>query len=102
MICFESVIFLNTKKNLKTKKYFFLGLGLGLIQNASFVSINSYFKVRKSLAVGLAMAGTGVGQTLMPHVVRYLLEHYGFKGACLLLASLSLHGVNIYSYFCTD
>lgn len=39
------------------------------------------------------MAGTGVGQTLMPHVVRYLLETYGFRGACLLLASLSLHGV---------
>ncbi|CAH0724771.1 unnamed protein product, partial [Brenthis ino] len=70
-----------------------LGLGLGLIQNASFVAINSYFKVRKSLAVGLAMAGTGVGQTLMPHVVRYFLEHFGFKGACLLLASLSLHGI---------
>ncbi|XP_050348008.1 monocarboxylate transporter 12-B-like isoform X2 [Nymphalis io] len=71
----------------------FLGLGLGFIQNASFVAINSYFKVRKSLAVGLAMAGTGVGQTLMPHVVRYLLEHFGFKGACLMLASLSLHGI---------
>ncbi|XP_023952491.2 monocarboxylate transporter 12 [Bicyclus anynana] len=70
-----------------------LGLGLGFIQNASFVSINGYFKERKSLAVGLAMAGTGVGQTLMPHVVRYLLENFGFKGACLLLAALSLHGI---------
>ncbi|XP_039759869.1 monocarboxylate transporter 2 isoform X2 [Pararge aegeria] len=72
---------------------FLLGLGLGFIQNASFVSINSYFKVRKSLAVGLAMAGTGVGQTLMPHVVRYFLENFGFRGACLLLAALSLHGI---------
>ncbi|CAH0724770.1 unnamed protein product, partial [Brenthis ino] len=69
------------------------GLGQGLIQNASFVAINTYFKVRKSLAVGLAVTGTGVGQTLMPHVVRYFLEHYGFKGACMLLASLSLHGI---------
>ncbi|XP_050666265.1 monocarboxylate transporter 5-like isoform X1 [Leptidea sinapis] len=70
-----------------------LGTGLGFIQNASFVAINSYFKVKKSIAVGLAMAGTGIGQTLMPHVVRYLLESYGFKGACLLLSSLSLHGI---------
>lgn len=70
-----------------------LGLGLGFIQNSSFVAINSYFKLRKSQAVGLANVGTGVGQTLMPHLVRYLLENYGFQGACLLLSSLSLHGI---------
>ncbi|KAL4702977.1 hypothetical protein ACJJTC_008755 [Scirpophaga incertulas] len=70
-----------------------LGLGLGFIQNSSFVAINSYFKLRKSRAVGLANVGTGVGQTLMPHLVRYLLENYGFRGACLILSSLSLHGI---------
>ncbi|KAL0851274.1 hypothetical protein ABMA28_007109 [Loxostege sticticalis] len=70
-----------------------LGLGLGFIQNSSFVAINSYFKLKKSRAVGLANVGTGVGQTVMPHLVRYLLEGYGFQGACLLLSSLSLHGI---------
>ncbi|KAF9421626.1 hypothetical protein HW555_002559 [Spodoptera exigua] len=70
-----------------------LGLGLGFIQNSSFVAINSYFKLKKSRAVGLANVGTGVGQTLMPHLVRYLLENYGFRGACLMLSSLSLHGI---------
>lgn len=72
------------------------GLGLGFIQNSSFVAINSYFKLKKSRAVGLANVGTGVGQTLMPHLVRYLLEHFGFRGACLLLSGLSLHGVSDY------
>ncbi|XP_045493980.1 monocarboxylate transporter 12-B-like [Colias croceus] len=70
-----------------------IGIGLGFIQNASFVAINSYFKVKKSIAVGIAMAGTGIGQTVMPHVVRYLLDNYGFLGACLLLSALSLHGI---------
>ncbi|CAH0405451.1 unnamed protein product [Chilo suppressalis] len=70
-----------------------LGLGLGFIQNSSFVAINGYFKLRKSRAVGLANVGTGVGQTVMPHLVRYLLETYGFTGACLILSSLSLHGI---------
>ncbi|XP_038208362.1 monocarboxylate transporter 12-B-like [Zerene cesonia] len=70
-----------------------IGVGLGFIQNASFVSINSYFKLKKSIAVGIAMAGTGIGQTVMPHVVRYLLDKYGFLGACLLLSGLSLHGI---------
>ncbi|KAI8438349.1 hypothetical protein MSG28_010915 [Choristoneura fumiferana] len=68
------------------------GMGLGFIQNSSFVAINSYFKLKKSRAVGLANVGTGVGQTLMPHLVRYLLENYGYQGACLLLSGLSLHG----------
>lgn len=76
------------------------GLGLGFIQNSSFVAINSYFKLKKSRAVGLANVGTGVGQTLMPHLVRYLLEHYGFRGACLMLSSLSLHGVTGYFITC--
>ncbi|XP_047505562.1 monocarboxylate transporter 12-B-like isoform X2 [Pieris napi] len=70
-----------------------LGAGLGFIQNASFVAINSYFKLKKSIAVGIAMTGTGIGQTLMPHVVRYLLDSYGFRGACLLLSAMSLHGI---------
>ncbi|KAJ0182600.1 hypothetical protein K1T71_001969 [Dendrolimus kikuchii] len=70
-----------------------LGLGLGFIQNSSFVAINSYFTSKKSRAVGLANVGTGVGQTLMPHLVQYLLENYGFRGACLLLSGLSLHGI---------
>ncbi|GBP79711.1 Monocarboxylate transporter 9 [Eumeta japonica] len=72
---------------------FLLGLGLGFIQNSSFVAINSYFTSRKSRAVGLANVGTGVGQTLMPHVVGYLLNTYCFRGACLILAGLSLHGI---------
>ncbi|XP_026319790.1 monocarboxylate transporter 9-like [Hyposmocoma kahamanoa] len=70
-----------------------LGLGLGFIQNASFVAINSYFHLRKSRAVGLANAGTGVGQTVMPHLVHYLLVNFGFRGACLMLSALSLHGI---------
>ncbi|CAG4979157.1 unnamed protein product [Parnassius apollo] len=72
---------------------FLLGLGLGFIQNSSFVAMNSYFKLKKSRAVGLANVGTGIGQTLMPHVVRFLLENYGFRGTCMILGGLSLHGI---------
>ncbi|KAJ2947794.1 hypothetical protein O0L34_g9577 [Tuta absoluta] len=70
-----------------------LGLGLGFIQNSSFVAINGYFKLRKSRAVGLANVGTAVGQTIMPHIIRYLLDRYGFRGACTILGGLSLNGI---------
>lgn len=67
------------------------GLGLGLITPALFVVVNAYFIKNRGRAVGLSLAGTNVGQMWMPHLVRLLLEHYGFRGASLILAAVSLH-----------
>lgn len=55
--------------------------------------MNSYFTTKRGRAVGLALAGTGVGQMVMPHVVRLLLDAYGFRSTVLLLGALCLHGV---------
>lgn len=70
------------------------GLGLGLINPSSFIAVNSYFSSKRGRAVGLALAGTGVGQMVMPHVVRILLEQYGFKGTTIVLGALALNGVS--------
>ncbi|XP_058835790.1 monocarboxylate transporter 12 [Topomyia yanbarensis] len=69
------------------------GFGLGLIQSATFVAINSYFRNNKGKAVGLALAGTGLGQILMPLIVQYLLDNYDFRGATLIIGGLALNGV---------
>lgn len=37
--------------------------------------------------------GTGVGQMIMPNIVRILLDEYGFRGAALIMASLAFHGL---------
>lgn len=71
----------------------FTGLGLGLIMPSTFVAVNEYFTTRKSQAIGLSMAGTGVGQMLMPQVVRFLLDEYGYKGTTLILGALCLNGL---------
>ncbi|KAF2885574.1 hypothetical protein ILUMI_20597 [Ignelater luminosus] len=71
----------------------FTGLGLGLIMPSTFVAVNEYFSTRKSQAVGLSMAGTGVGQMLMPQVVRFLLDEYGYQGTTLVLGALCLNGL---------
>lgn len=72
---------------------FFVGLGLGFINPSSFIAVNSYFSKNRGRAVGLALAGTGVGQMIMPNVVHLLLEKYGFKGTTLVLSALALNGV---------
>lgn len=69
------------------------GLGLGFINPSSFIAVNSYFSTKRSRAVGFALAGTGVGQMLMPFIVRHLLDEYGFKGTALIMGALSLNGV---------
>ncbi|KAF5308921.1 hypothetical protein FQR65_LT00003 [Abscondita terminalis] len=71
----------------------FTGLGLGLIMPSTFVAVNEYFTTRKSQAVGLSMAGTGVGQMLIPQVVRFLLDEYGYQGTTLILGALCLNGL---------
>lgn len=66
---------------------------MGLILPATFVAVNSYFRVKRSQAVGLAMAGTSAGQMLMPQVVRFLLDEYGYRGTTLILGGLCFNGL---------
>ncbi|XP_066990899.2 monocarboxylate transporter 12-B isoform X2 [Anabrus simplex] len=72
---------------------FFVGLGLGLLSPSTFVAVNSYFLRARGRAVGLAMAGTGLGQMLMPQAVRVLLDEYSFRGTVLILGALALNSL---------
>ncbi|XP_058124215.1 monocarboxylate transporter 12 [Anopheles ziemanni] len=69
------------------------GFGLGLIQSSTFVALNSYFRHRKGRAVGFALAGTGVGQILMPMLVQFLLSNFNFRDTTLIIGGLAYHGV---------
>lgn len=71
----------------------FVGLGLGLISSSTFIAVNSYFSLKRGRAVGLALAGTGLGQMLMPQIIGFLLNKYGFRGATLIVGGLALHGL---------
>lgn len=45
--------------------------------------------------MGLALAGSGVGQVTVPHVVRLLLDNYGFRATVLAMSLFSLIGVSL-------
>uniref|UniRef100_A0A182TBJ8 Major facilitator superfamily (MFS) profile domain-containing protein n=1 Tax=Anopheles maculatus TaxID=74869 RepID=A0A182TBJ8_9DIPT len=68
------------------------GFGLGLIQSSTFVALNSFFRLRKGRAVGFALAGTGVGQILMPLLVQFLLSNFNFRDATLIIGGLAFNG----------
>lgn len=68
------------------------GIGLGLIASGTFLAINDWFTTKKSTAVGISMAGTSLGQMLMPIFLGKLLEKYGFHGTALTVGILCYSG----------
>lgn len=71
----------------------FCGLGQGLIAPSTFMAINSYFTTKRGRAVGVSLAGSGLGQMMIPHIVRIFLDKYGFRSAVLALAAFTFNGL---------
>jgi predicted MFS family arabinose efflux permease len=44
-------------------------------------AISAWFESKRGLALGVAMAGVGIGTALDPQVVRVLINHFGWRGA---------------------
>ncbi|XP_070563218.1 monocarboxylate transporter 3-like isoform X2 [Ptychodera flava] len=53
--------------------------------------ISRYFEKRLSIAMGLALAGTGFGQLIFSLGTQVLLDTYGWRGTLIILAGVSLH-----------
>ncbi|XP_047000834.1 monocarboxylate transporter 2-like [Schistocerca americana] len=68
-----------------------LGLGSGLFAPSAFLAVKMYFVKARGRAVGISTAGINLGQMAMPHLVRLLLENYGFSGAMLVLGGVAMH-----------
>jgi len=55
------------------------------------LAINTYFRERRSKAVGFGMTAMGLGPVFMPLVISKLMDIYGVTGTALILGALSLH-----------
>ncbi|XP_041363584.1 monocarboxylate transporter 14-like [Gigantopelta aegis] len=64
------------------------GLGFCFVYVPSHVMSGLYFDKHRSLATGVATAGSGLGNTVMPIFIAYLIEEYSWKGSLLILAGL--------------
>ncbi|MBK1613415.1 MFS transporter [Rubrivivax gelatinosus] len=52
-------------------------------------AITAAFDDKRGLALGIAMAGVGIGAALVPQIAQYLVTNYGWRGAYVGLAALT-------------
>ncbi|CRK86960.1 CLUMA_CG000776, isoform A [Clunio marinus] len=69
----------------------FVGIGAGLSFPPTVYIVTSYFTSKRGLANGLCISGSALGSILLPPLLRVLLDHYGYRGACLIMGAITLN-----------
>lgn len=69
------------------------GYGLGTMYLPSIVIVNQYFDTKRGLATGIADSGSGIGGMVLPPLVTWLMNQYGWKGATVAFGVLCLLGI---------
>ena len=60
---------------------------------ATNLAMNTYFRKKRNVAMGLSVTLTGLGPILMPLLVAKLLEIYATTGTLLIIAGISMHSL---------
>ncbi|KAJ9599803.1 hypothetical protein L9F63_026348, partial [Diploptera punctata] len=68
-------------------------IGFNLLTSSFNLALNSYFKEKRSKAVGFATTAMGLGPVLMPLFISVLMGLYGTSGTAFLLGGLALHSL---------
>lgn len=79
----------------------FVGAAIAGIGSNSVVYariITKRFDERRGLALGLSMAGVGLGAAAIPPGVQLLIDHFGWRGAYLGLASVVLISIPVVAF----
>lgn len=64
--------------------------GIGTIPATYTRVVITWFDRRRGLAIGIAMAGVGLGATMVPPIVQFAMAHFGWRAGYLALAGLVL------------
>ncbi|XP_037046427.1 monocarboxylate transporter 13 [Bradysia coprophila] len=69
----------------------FVGTGAGLSFPPTVYIVTSYFVRLRGLANGICISGSAFGSIILPPILRYLLENYGYRGAVLIMGAITLN-----------
>ena len=62
----------------------FAGIGVGFLHTPSISAVSEYFSKHRAMAMGIGATGSSVGQLVLPHLMRFLLDRYGYI-SCMLI-----------------
>ncbi|GFO09249.1 monocarboxylate transporter [Plakobranchus ocellatus] len=68
-----------------------VGTGCGFCFLPAIAMVSLYFDKKRSLAMGIAAAGAGIGSLVGGQVLHNLEETYGWRGAMLVFGGIQLH-----------
>ena len=67
-----------------------IGVGVGLTYVPSVGAVQPWFRHRRAFATGIAVAGIGAGNLIVPPLAAWWIEIFGWRGAYLALAGFAL------------
>ncbi|CAG9759415.1 unnamed protein product [Ceutorhynchus assimilis] len=68
-----------------------VGCGAGLSFPPTVYIVTSYFVKLRGVANGICISGSAFGSILLPPLLRFLLENYGYRGSCLIMGGITLN-----------
>ncbi|XP_070558741.1 monocarboxylate transporter 12-like isoform X2 [Ptychodera flava] len=68
-----------------------LGIGYSFAHLPSYVMVGRYFRKKLSIAMGIALAGTGIGQCAMAFIIQQLKVTYGWRGTFMIMSGVTLN-----------
>jgi OFA family oxalate/formate antiporter-like MFS transporter len=84
--------FLSSRINVVWQLYLFYGLIMGMGMGASYVPlmgvISRWFLKRRGLAIGIVMAGVGLGTLMMSPLAQFLISRFGWRNAYQIIGVL--------------
>lgn len=96
LLCSVGIALCFTAKSVATITIFYgviYGSGIGIASLCNLVIICQYFDRYKTIATGIAYAGSSVGAFVLPPLLEYLLEIYGLRGTFLIASAIILQGL---------
>ncbi|MBT4512741.1 MAG: MFS transporter [Chloroflexi bacterium] len=70
--------------------YIYLGLMVGIGMGAAYVpplaTVAKWFDARRGLALGVVAAGVGVGQIILPPLLKYFITEFGWRDSVAIMA----------------
>jgi len=68
-----------------------IGVGIGMAYLPAMIAVCFYFEKRRTLATGIALCGSGIGNFLFAPLTTALLSKYSWKGTLLIEAGILLN-----------